>query len=415
MPKQQHTTRKRGRPKRPKAPALEALAGRKHLRILLRHRRRLRKAADHPNRTLFYDTVLTAHLLAFYNPILRSLRTIEDFSQAPQTREELDCERICRSTLSDAHKVLDATLLEALIRDLQARLPQLPRMDGQLGRLLKHLRIIDGSYFKVAAEVEWALRRRKAWSATIDERFVRLDLQLCCARGVPQCIEINGKGDSEVAAAQRHVERGVIYVADRGIFSFAWLGAMLSAGADFVLRIKTSQNTRTIREMPLSDADRAAGVLSDRIVVLEGGPGCSAPQSELREVRIADPNNPGHVVRLLTNLMDVEAWVLGEVYRHRWQVELFFRWLKVHARFEHLISRNRNGILLSFYVAVIGVLLMYLHSGRKPSLYAYNLLCLVGQGYATLADIIPILANREREKELARKRLLKKKLEKQGR
>lgn len=58
---------------------------------------------------------------------------------------------------------------------------------------------------------------------------------------------------------------------------------------------------------------------------------------------------------------------------------------------------------------------MYLHSGRKPSLYAYNLLCLVGQGYATLADIIPILANREREKELARKRLLKKKLEKQGR
>lgn len=87
MPKQQHTTRKRGRPKRPKAPALEALAGRKHLRILLRHRRRLRKAADHPNRTLFYDTVLTAHLLAFYNPILRSLRTIEDFSQAPQTRE----------------------------------------------------------------------------------------------------------------------------------------------------------------------------------------------------------------------------------------------------------------------------------------------------------------------------------------
>jgi IS4 transposase len=218
-----------------------------------------------------------------------------------------------------------------------------------------------------------------------------------------------------VAAAQRHIQRGVIYVADRGIFSFAWLEDMLQAGADFVLRIKTSQKTRTLRDLPLSDADRAAGVLSDRIVVLEGCPGHPAPQSELREVRIADPNNPGHVVRLLTNLMDVEGWVLGEVYRHRWQIELFFRWLKVHAHFRHLISQNRNGILLSFYVAVIGVLLMYLHSGRKPSLYAYNLLCLVGQGYATLADIIPILANREREKELARKRLLKKKLEKQGR
>ena len=414
MAKAQPTGRKRGRPKRAKPPALEALAGRKHLATLLRHRRRLRKAHDHPNRTLFYDTVLTAHLLAFYNPILRSLRTIEDFSQAPQTQQELDCQKICRSTLSDAHKVLDATLLEALIQDLQARLPQLPRMDGQLGRLLKHLRLIDGSYFKVAAEVEWALRRRKTWSETTDERFVRLDLQLCCVSGVPQCVQINGKGTSEVAAAQRHIERGAIYVADRGIFSFAWLGAMLLGGADFVLRIKTSQNTRTVRELPLSDADRAAGVLSDRLVVLEGGPGRSAPQSELREVRIADSNNPGHVVRLLTNLLDVEAWTLGEVYRHRWQIELFFRWLKVHAHFRHMISHDRNGILMSFYVAVIGVLLLYLHSGRKPSLYAYNMLCLVAQGSATLADIVPILEAREREKELARKRLLRKKLEKQG-
>lgn len=413
MAEAKHTGRRRGRPKRAKPPALEALAGRKHLATLLRHRRRLHKAYQHPNRTLFYDTVLTAHLLAFYNPILRSLRTIEDFSQAPEAQEELDCEKICRSTLSDAHKVLDATLLEALIEDLRAHLPQLPRMDGKLGRLLKHLRIIDGSYFKVAAEVEWALRRRKTWSETTDERFVRLDLHLCCARAVPECIEINGKGSSEVAAAQRHIERGVIYVADRGIFSFAWLAAML-AGADFVLRIKTSQNTRIIRELPLSEGDRAAGVLSDRLVVLEGGPGRPAPQSKLRETSLADPKNPGHVVRLLTNLLDVEAWTLGEVYRHRWQIELFFRWLKVHAHFRHMISHDRNGILMSFYVAVIGVLLLYLHSGRKPSLYSYNMLCLVAQGSATLADIVPILEAREREKELARKRLLRKKLEKQG-
>lgn len=379
--------------------------------MLARHRRRLRKAYSHGNRMLLMDSVLTAHLLAFYNPVLRSLRTIEDFSQTEEAKAELDLDRICRSTLSDANQVMDASLLEALIEDLRARLPELPRLDGKLGQLLKRLRLVDGSYFAVSANVQWALRRRKAGDARRDDRFVRLDLQMCCLSGVPECVEINGWGTSEVAAACRNVEPGVIYVADRGIYSLTWLQTMLQHWADFVLRIKTSQKVGVIRENPLADADVAAGVLSDRIVVLEGA-GDTGP--ELREVRIVDASNPQKVLRLLTNLMDVEAHLLGEVYRHRWQIELFFRWLKVHANFEHLISESRNGVLLSFYVAVIGVLLLYLHSGRKPSKYAYSMLCLVASGSATLQEIIPILERRERERELDRQRLARKKAEKTG-
>jgi hypothetical protein len=382
--------------------------------MFARHRRRLRKAYGHGNRTLFLDTVLTAHLLAFFNPCLRSLRTIEDFSQTEDAREELDMERICRSTLSDANAVLDAGLLEALIEDLRRRLPGLPQMDGKLGRLLKRLRLVDGSYFSVAADVYWALRKRKPGDASADDRFVRLDLQMCCMSGVPECVEINGWGTGEVAVAQRHVEAGFIYVADRGIFSHDWLTAMLSGGADFVLRIKTSQKTRTIQENALSDTDRSAGALSDRVVALEGGPGRNAPAQPLREVRIVDADNPEKVVRLLTNLMDVEAHLLGTIYRHRWQIELFFRWLKVHANFRHLISQSRNGILLGFHTAVIGVLLLYLHTGRKPSKYGFNMLCMVADGSATLQEIIPILERRERECALARQRLERLKAQKAG-
>jgi hypothetical protein len=405
---------KRGRPRRPKPPKLRELVGQRQVQMLARHRRRLHKAYCHGNRTLLLDTVLTAHLLAFFNPCLRSLRTIEDFSQTEDAQDELEIERVCRSTLSDANAVLDADLLEALIEDLRQRLPGLEKVDGKLGQLLKRLRLVDGSYFSVASDVHWALRKRKAWSQAGDDRFVRLDLQMCCLSGVPECVEINGWGTSEVAAALRHVEAGYIYVADRGIFSFPWLGEMLAGGADFVLRIKTSQKTRTIRENPLSDADRAAGVLSDRVVVLEGGPGRQAPPQELREVRIVDASNPDKVVRLLSNLLDVEAHLLGMIYCHRWQIELFFRWLKVHANFRHLISESRNGILLSFYTAVIGVLLLYLHSGRKPSKYGFNMLCLVANGSASLQEIIPILERRERERELARQRLARLKAEKPG-
>jgi hypothetical protein len=93
-------------------------------------------------------------------------------------------------------------------------------------------------------------------------------------------------------------------------------------------------------------------------------------------------------------------------------IELFFRWLKVHAHFRHVISHSQNGLTLGFYVAVIGVLLMYLHSGRKVSKYAYNLLCMVAGGSATLADILPILERREREREVDRQRLARKQAEK---
>ena len=390
----------------------QELIGAKYLKVLGKHRKRLRKAGAHPNRVLHYDDLFTLLLLGFFNPTLRSLRTLEDASQSPLLRDCLEVERACKSTLSDANACLDPKLLEPVIADLRAKLPNLPRADGQLNELLSRSIAEDGSLFGVAANVAWALRKRKPWSEDGDDRFIRLDLQYCCARGVIEGLEINGKGTSETTAFRRHIEPGKLYVADRGIFSFKYVRDLQDARADLVLRIKTSQRLETVRELPLSDQQRAKGVLSDRIVKLDPAGKADAPQGELREVVILDPRHPDKPVRLLTSLMDVDAELVGEVYRWRWQIELFFRWLKVHANFRHVISHSQNGLTLGFYVAVIGVLLTYLHSGRKVSKYAYNLLCMVAGGSATLADILPILERREREREVDRQRLARKRAEK---
>ena len=97
-----------------------------------------------------------------------------------------------------------------------------------------------------------------------------------------------------------------------------------------------------------------------------------APDMLVREVIIIPPDDPAHSVRLLTTLLDLDASIIGLLYRYRWQVELFFRWLKCYARFDHLISHNREGGLLNFYVAVVGVTLMYLHMGCRPSKYMFS-------------------------------------------
>jgi hypothetical protein len=168
----------------------------------------------------------------------------------------------------------------------------------------------------------------------------------------------------------------------------------------------------TVAARTVTEAARAAGVVSDRLVRFVGSDHRRAPESVLREVVIVPADDPEHPVYLLTTLSDLDASVIGLLYRYRWQVELFFRWLKCYARFDHLISQSRQGVLLSFYVAVVGVTLMYLHAGHRPSKYLFVMLGLVANGSATLDEIMPILRERERQSRLQRDRVARKRAEK---
>lgn len=405
------TSRKPGPKPRPPVRA-EELFGGKYVRSLAAHLARLRAAHAHPNRTLFFDDVAVAYLLAFFSPAVRSLRVLDDFSQTPPMREQTSVDRIPRSTLSDANKVFDPALLEPIIEDLRGRIPDLTRDDPKLGELTRRVRAVDSSLFTVAATVTWALQQRRANHKK--RATIRLNLQLAAALGTPEGVSIGGSGSSEAQALLSHLEPDLIYVMDRGYVNFQLLDRILHARSDFVLRLKSNNLFVAAKSLPLSDEDRAAGVISDRLGRLSGSGDCQAPGAMLREILIFDPNHPDKPLRLLTSILDVAAHVVGELYRWRWKIELFFRWLKVHANFEHLISHSENGVAVGFHIAVIGVLLMYLHTQRPPSKYAYALLGLVAAGQATMDDIMPILERRERECELDRQRRARKRAEKTG-
>lgn len=384
----------------------EPITGGKYVRMLEQYVRRLRDRDAHGNRRLFLDDVVIAHLLAFFNPTLRSLRTIEDFSRTQQAQRHLSVRRLCKSTLSDLHRVADPALLAPIVAQLQAAAAaQRGRgLPADLPQTLGQVLAVDGSFFAVAADVAWAVSRRAKQGKSSAQ--ARLDVHLDVATWLPEVIAVSGHDTSEAQAAAQSVQPGAIHIYDRGIFSFDLLRAQLAAQAFFVHRLcepgprKPQFIVESTRE--LTDRDRAAGVVSDSLGRLAGSTHRTAPDCVLREVVIRSPaataavGAPADTVRLLTNLVDVEAWAIGLLYRYRWQVELFFRWLKCFANFAHLISHSKQGVLLSFYVAAIGVLLMYLHSGARPSKYAFSLLGLVAGGGATLEEIAPILAERER-------------------
>jgi hypothetical protein len=407
------------------AAAVPPIVGGKHVRGVQKFLNELHARYGHPNRVLFHDHVLVAYLLAFFNPAVRSLRAIEDMSRTPGFRRHVAVPAVCRSTLSDANALFDPAHLEGLIDHLRGRLPQLARQEPQLEQLLKQLVALDGSFFRVAADVQWALRHRKG---NTRHRFVRLNCAFCQATGVPLGVSVSGddgRGEGAAAVALLARERAAvaeagggppIYLFDSGVVSFALLESLLKDGEEFLCNLRKEVGLLVEKELPLSEKDRAAGVVSDRLVRLKGSPGHTPPEGLLREVIIPYTDRHGRPqrVRLLTSLPDLPAHLIGVLYRYRWQIELFFRWLKVHANFRHLTSHSVRGVTTGFYVAVIGAMLLCIHTGQGLNKYALNLLGAVSSGLASLDETLPIYQRRMRERQLDKDRLARKRAQKAG-
>lgn len=394
------------------ARAAVRVVGHEYVELLQNHLNQLHPVRAHPNRVLHLDAVVTTLLLGFYSGII-TLRGLEDLSQQDDFAEQLPNERVCRSTLADNLRAFQADRLLPIVRDLFKRLPALRRQDPDLHGILRTIVALDGSVFTVPADVAWAIAltrrggqpgRQIRLNAHVDVlQFVPLSLQVCGA-------EAGGEAASFIAS----LEGDRVYLCDRGFVDFLFMHAVLDVGSDLVVRLKSDTSFVLVRDKPLTDEDRAANILSDRIGHVPGSAGCPGFGDRLfREVIVYDAKNKKNV-RLLTTLLDIPAHVIGKLYRYRWMVELFFRWLKCVASFEHLVSHDRNGITLQFYIATIAMLLTYLRTGFKPGVYEQRCLRWIVTGVGSLETNMKILERRNREREQNRRRHAAKQAAKNG-
>jgi Transposase DDE domain len=367
------------------------------------HLRRLRELPAHGNTKLLGDQLVLGLLFSFFDPLARSLRLIEgccDFGG------QLDLPRLARSTTSDALAAFDPAHLLPLIKDLRERCPQLCHADADLEGITRRIIAGDGTYLTTLANVAWALHHTKKDGRTQGQ--VRANVQLDVANWVPQVISVSGDDDeSEPTAVAKDLLCGVLYVVDRNFVDFAFIGAVLEKDNDLIQRVRrNAPATRVVSQLALGAADVEAGVIADELVELTGR---DAPAGTFRRVTIltTDRNGKPQTIQLLSNLIDsttVAAHVIGTAYKLRWQIELFFKWLKCFARMDHLLSTSRNGITTQLYIAVIAVLLMCVQTGRRVSIYALHALSRVASGQMSLQQAMQVIAQRERERELDRAR-----------
>ena len=370
----------------------------------------------HGNEQLHLRGVVGILLAAAYEPTVRSLRTIDDLSLLHKAPALSGVPRVAKSTLSDALAKFDPAALQPLIAAIQKQLPQLERFDPKTAELARRIIAGDGSYFNLAGTVIHALQCTRGNKGK--QCRVRLNLQLDVDSLCPTDFDVSGKDDgSEAEAFKRKLQPGCIYLYDRNFVNHSFINAILEKDSNFVLRLKKGVNFEVRETRELTDEDRKHAVLRDEIGVLSGpksagnsdARSCSSkpPAQLLRRVTIWNEESQSEVV-LLTDLLDVAAHIIGLLYRLRWQIELFFRWLKVLAGFRHLISQSENGITMQFYIAVLFTLLIHLQTGVRPSKYAINWIGWVATGRASLEKMAEALARKERERQLAAIRRAKK-------
>ena len=374
---------------------------------------------SHGNAQLELIDVLIVLLAAFYNPMVRSQRLIEALSSQGWMQQQTGLARIARSTLSDALRRFDPQQLKPLIRNLSSRVARLEQRDPDLAALTRQVIAADGSYFNLAGEVLGALTCRRGNGMTPQSR-VRLDLQLDVDSFTLAQGHVSGKeAGSEPAALMDHLRSGAIYLVDRLYVHFGFLNRVLEKGSSFVVRLKKDTGFAPAEDLPLHARDKEQSVRLDQKGHLCGpvSPGNKGrasrtgrpPSQMLRRVVLWDSVKNQQVV-LLTDLLDVPAYVISVLYRKRWLIELFLRFLKCTAAMDHLISKSRQGITLQLYVAMIATLLLHLATGKRVSKYSLFWLNSVATGQATWEQMQERLARVEREKALARQRKNRKRL-----
>jgi hypothetical protein len=355
------------------------------------------------NRTLHYDHYCLLLLLALFNPTLRSLRALQQASTLKKVQRQLGCPRTSLGSLSEAVAVFDPTRLEGIIGDLLQEVPRVRSLrPGQIPHVLT---AVDGSVVRTLASLTAAAyltdkngRTHCGW---------RFHTHFEIDRGVPVRMDVTTAANTgkteEKQQLRQHLEPDRGYVLDRWYAEFRLWNDIVAAGSSYVCRIRDNSNLNAVQEeRPVTAAAQQAGVLRDVVVTLGAG---RNPQErpdhpvrvvlvqttphEKRGGRKGDTAGPGSdgILRIATNLLDVPAEVIAAIYKHRWLIELFFRFFKHLLGCRHLFSQHPAGIHIQAYCAIIACLLINLWTGGKPTLRTYEMLCLYFQGWADLDEL----------------------------
>jgi len=316
-----------------------------------------------PRRHFDAEGYFVMMLFTLLNPVIDSMRGLCAVSKFKRFEAGTGLGPVSLASFSEAQSVFDAELLRGVLRELLAsRKDSLSKdLRGKLGE--RELEAIDSTIWEVIPRMGWAF-----WREQGGKRHHGVRLHLCWR------IFGAGCGGAELTPARECEQRtlrhdlvvpGIVYVGDRNYSTnYGLLERIAEVGSDFIVRLPQRAVFKELAALPLSAAERAAGITHHVRVAL----GDEKPIDRgWRVVRMIIPGT-GEPLIILTSLPEdsLGAADLCEVYRRRWSIEMFFRWLKCTLPCRHWLAESPNGVAVQVYISLIAALLLAGRDGKLP-------------------------------------------------
>lgn len=290
----------------------------------------------------------------------RSLREIETgFNAHRRHHYHLGTDELRRSTLADACAKRSPAIFEGLAKQLMAGAHRRVRQAGS-----ECLRLLDSTSFTLKGRGFdlWAANSR-----TRNTQGLKLHIVYDPASAVPTLQEITAANVNDVTQGSRiPITRGATYVFDKGYCDYHWWARLHAQEAHFVTRLKSNAKVTVVRSRRPPAAASGLVLADERIQLSNTNPGAGRklPQDlPLRRITIARPDKPTPLV-LVTNDFRRSATEVADCYKARWQIELFFKWIKQNLRIRSFYGRSENAVRIQILCALIAYLLIALYRLR---------------------------------------------------
>jgi hypothetical protein len=384
------------------------------------------------NRQLLFSQYAALILLGIFNPVLNSMRGIVAASGLKRVQRLTGGKKVSCGSFSESVRVFEPELLEGIVTELRTQVHREHGLNkllsnGKVGdlpdRLVERLVAVDGSVLTALPQVVGFLGNRAGGKWRLHAQVHVSSRTVAASR---LTAEPAGKGQAERNVLADLVEADELevpdssdshlFLMDRGYRSARLFNRIVAKGHDYVCRLNRKdgrvvskaiidEHDQQIRLPELSDADRSLGIVADELITLGGKCGASKIQSDhpirritlipaedrpssARQGRVRKDQGGRDELILATTLLDLPAEQIVKLYEHRWQVELFFRFLKHVLKCNTLISSKTAGTEIQLYCAIIASLLLALATGGNLTRRNFEMICLYFSGWADDEELL---------------------------
>ena len=279
-----------------------------------------------------------------------SLRDIESGLMTHQNKlYHLGLNPVAKSTLADAMSRRNPVIFEELFYDLLGRLQAYA--PKHKFRFNNPLYSIDSTTIDLCLNVyDWAKFRKKKGA-------IKLHCQLDHRGHLPVFVVMTDGKTHDITAAKKYItiEPDSIYCADKAYMALTWLKQVDDRGAFFVTRLK--KNADIIIHGQHKSANTRAGILEDNIIEFCNPQSFDKYPKKMRAVEFKEKET-GKIYVFITNNFKLSAVTIAEIYKQRWQIELFFKWIKQNLKIKTFLGTSRNAVMTQVWVAMIYFLLL---------------------------------------------------------